>query len=292
VLAASAVVSATVGAIGAGPSFGAASPDTGAARDVIGNVDVTDYDITMNYQPDTRTLRGVTVVHATATAALDGLTLDLTGPTVRSVTVNSAPAKSFTQTGKDVLAIVPATAIARGARFDVRVNYDGTPGAGWLATASGGASAFEGHASAWFPANEDAHDKADLHLTATVPDGWSVVSIGQEGPIQHDSTTTTFRWAEPDVDPAFTAVSIDHFTIEHSTLPDGIPVVNAYAPGLGATTKPLADQLPEILGFLSGKFGPYPSTRPATCSSTWTTTGREPHRRPGRCTSAPATPGT
>ncbi|MEV0403175.1 M1 family aminopeptidase [Actinoallomurus sp. NPDC050550] len=100
--------------------------------------------------------------------------------------------------------------------------------------------------------------KAAFHLAATVPDGWSVVSIGRERPVRRGSTTATFRWTEPDVDPADIAVSIDRFTIERSALADGTPVVNAYAPGLQESTKPLADRLPEILDFLSDKFGRYP----------------------------------
>ncbi|WP_128378995.1 M1 family aminopeptidase [Streptomyces cavernae] len=53
-------------------------------------------------------------------------------------------------------------------------------------------------------------------------------------------------------------MTIDRLTVERSQLPDGTPVVNAYAPGLRESTKPLADHLPEIIDFLSDKFGPYP----------------------------------
>jgi aminopeptidase N len=237
--------------VGAGTSFGAdgsAPTSTGG-----GSFDVTDYDITVNYQPDARFLRGVTAVSARATTTVDRFTLHLSGLTVRSVTVDSEAAKSFSRVGVKDLVIVPATPIGRGAGFRVRVEYDGTPGDGWLPTMSGGATAFEGSSSAWFPVHEDAHDKAAFHLMATVPDGWSVVSIGRERP-----GASTFRWIEPDVDPAHVAVSIDRFTIERSALADGTPVVNAYAPELKETTKPLADRLPEILDFLSGTFGRYP----------------------------------
>ncbi|ONK13553.1 M1 family metallopeptidase [Streptomyces sp. MP131-18] len=223
-----------------------------------GDLDVTDYDVTVDYRPDTQLLRGVTVVTATATEELDRFTLHLSELTARSVTVDGEAVTSFAQDGAKDLVIVPATAIGRGAEFEVRVEYDGTPGAGWHPTASGGATAFLGSSSAWFAAHEDAHDKAAFHLTATVPDGWSVVSIGREGPVRRESGTATFQWTEPAVDPARIAVSIDRFTIERSALADGTPVVNAYAPELMETTKPLADRLPEILDFLSGTFGPYP----------------------------------
>lgn len=246
---------------GVGTSFGGdGSPATSTAATTTsgGSFDVTDYDITVSYQPNTRTLRGVAVVTATATGALDRFTLHLSDLTVRSVTIGSQAVTSFTRTGAKDLVIVPAATIGRGAEFRVRVEYDGTPGGMWLPTTSGGATAFQGNSSAWFPAHEDASDKATFRLTATVPDGWSVVSIGRESPVRRESTTTTFGWTEADVDPADIAVSIDRFTIERSALADGTPVVNAYAPGLRETTKPLADRLPEILGFLSGTFGRYP----------------------------------
>lgn len=232
---------------------------TAAASETAGKrFDVTDYDIAMSYQPDIRTLRGVTVVTATATETLDSFTLHLSELTIRSVTVDSKAVTSFARTGAKDLVIVPATPIGGGAEFRVRVEYDGTPGAGWLPTTSGGATAFMASPSAWFPVREDANDKANFHLSGTVPTGWSVVSIGQEGPVRHESSTTTFHWTEPNVDPAHIAVSIDRFTIERSALADGTPVVNAYAPGLRESTKPLADRLPEILDFLSGTFGRYP----------------------------------
>lgn len=243
---------------GAGASLGAEdSPRGGVAADVAGGFDVAAYDITMNYQPPTQTIRGVTVVSATATEALDRFTLHLSGPTVSAVMVDSEAA-SFSQSGEKDLVVVPATTIDRGAQFRVRVEYEGTPGDGWLSTTSGGATVFEGSSSAWFPAHEDAYDKATFRLAATVPNGWSVVSNGREGPTRRESKTTTFRWTESQVDPAHLAVSIDRFTIERSALADGTPVVNAYAPGLRGMTKPLADRLPEILDFLTGKFGPYP----------------------------------
>ncbi|WP_165978347.1 M1 family metallopeptidase [Actinomadura darangshiensis] len=244
--------------VGAGMGFDGSPRTVTAAKTSAsdGGFDVTGYDITMDYRPDTQALRGVTVVSAKATSALDDFTLHLNKLTVHSVTVDSSSVKSFSRTGEKDLVIVPPTTIRRGAEFRVRVEYDGTPGPGWLPTESGGATAFMGNPSTWFPVHEDAHDQAAFHLTAKVPDGWSAVSVGRGGPLRPGSTT--FRWTVPHVDPANVAVSVDRFSIERSALADGTPVVNAYAPGLKKTTKPLADRLPEIIEFLSGKFGRYP----------------------------------
>lgn len=240
------------GAATAAGTAGAADVEAGASLDVVG------YDVDLGYQPDTGTLQGVTTVGATATEALDSFTLQLEGPAVRSVTVDSEAVESFSQTGEKGLVIVPATPIGSGDRFRVRVEYDGTPGPGWMPTTSGGATAMIGSSSAWFPVHEGARDRASFVLAATVPDGWSAVSIGREGRQLREAGATTFRWTEPDVDPDHIAVTIDHLTIDRSELADGTPVVDAYAPGLQDATEPLADRLPEVLGFLSGRFGPYP----------------------------------
>lgn len=227
------------------------------AYDVLG-YDVLGYDVAIRYQPDTWTLDGDTTVSATATEALDSFTLQLDGPAVRSVTVDSEEAVSFSQEGEQDLVVVPANPIDRGDRFQVRVTYDGTPGPGWMGTTSGGATAMIGSSSTWLPVHDDARDRAAFSLAATVPDGWSAVSIGREGAQIREQGATTFRWAEPDADPDHIAVTIDRLTIERSELADGTPVVDAYAPGLRETTEPLAKRLSEVLGFLSGRFGPYP----------------------------------
>lgn len=195
------------------------------------------------------------MLSAKAGSALDRLTLHLAGPRATSVTVDSAPVKSFSHNDNDELVIEPAARIGQGAGFRVRVDYAGTPGPGWLATTSGGATAFMGSARAWLPVRDRARDKADFRLAMTVPADWGVVSVGRE---RREAGSTTFHWAEPAVDPDHVTVSIDRFSTERGHLPDGTPVVTAYAPGLRATTKPLADRLPEILAFLSAKFGRYP----------------------------------
>ena len=54
-------------------------------------------------------------------------------------------------------------------------------------------------------------------------------------------------------------IAIGKFSVDRSTLPDGTPVVSAYAPG-AEDRRAIGDRLPEVLGFLSSKFGPYPQS--------------------------------
>lgn len=230
--------------------------DASAATVADGRYDVTGYDVTVDYRPKGKTLRGTTVVTATAREQLNGLALRLDGPRARAVTLGGKPA-SFSQEGER-LVVEPTAPVGAGTTFRVRVEYAGRPGPGWLPTRSGGAVTMLDSSAAWFPVHADAHDKADFRLTARVPEGWTAVSVGRQGPVSRGEGTTAFRWEQEGVAPADLAVSIDRFTVDRSTLSDGTRVVNAYAPGLEKATKPMADRLPEILDFLSGLFGPYP----------------------------------
>ncbi|NKE63457.1 M1 family metallopeptidase [Lentzea sp. PSKA42] len=227
--------------------------------------DVAAYDLSIDHDPVDGVLRGSALITARAAADLDALTLHLNGPEVSAVAIDGVAARSFTRSGQDDLAITPAKRINRGDHFRVRVDYAGKPGDGWMPTDSGGVTAFMGASSAWFPIGDE-QDRAEFRLTATVPQGWHVVSVGQEqqagqeqqGGQEQQTGQNTVRWTERDVAPAHIAVSIDKFTVERSKLADGTPVVNAYAPGLRDRTKPLADRLPQIMDFLVSRYGAYP----------------------------------
>jgi aminopeptidase N len=237
-------------------------------QDGNGGYDALDYHVSISYDPATKKLDGDTVVTATATADLTAFNLDLRGYEVASVEVDGKPAKAG-RAGDHELVITPATTIPNGQTFHTRVRYAGVPERsengtlgtnGWQIAKSGGAFvAGEPHsATSWYPSNDTPRDKATFRLTARVPDGWSVISNGREEPSTSDGGWTTYNWVETTrIATYLTTVGIDHWTFERSTLPSGIPVVNAYAPGAEGK-KQVESRLPEILDFLSTKFGPYP----------------------------------
>jgi aminopeptidase N len=224
--------------------------------------DVTHYDVRIAYDPArTDHLDGDTTVTARAVGALDRFTLDLKGFEVASVTVNGAPAKSFSRSGAHKLAVVPAHRVADGATFAVRVKYAGKPDAeGWHTLKNGGADvAGEPHsATSWYPSNDHPSDKATFALTATVPEGWTAIGNGLPGPTTTEGGRTTFRWHEdkPMVTYAST-VAIDKFTVHRTKMPDGTPVITAYSPSAVIDAATEAQQ-GDILTFLASKFGPYP----------------------------------
>ncbi|GLZ40375.1 M1 family metallopeptidase [Actinokineospora sp. NBRC 105648] len=235
-----------------------------------GGYDVTAYEVSISYDPATRQLMGDTTVVATATAALSRYNLDLTGFDVSEVDVDGGRAAT-TRDGEHELVITPAAPLTKGATFRTRVRYTGVPTAdkdstlgagGWQIAKSGGAfAAGEPHsASSWYPVNDHPSDKATFRLAARVPDGWSVISNGREEPAKTEGGWTTYTWVEPNrIAPYLTTVGIDRWTFERSALPDGTPVVNAYAPG-AQDKRRVEARVPEVLAFLAGKFGPYPQS--------------------------------
>jgi aminopeptidase N len=254
-------VAAAPGAAGVGDPY---YPDDGN-----GGYDVTAYHVSVSYDPKRRHLDGDTQITATATGALKRYNLDLNGLVVSAVEVDGKPAK-FSRGGRHELVITPASQIADGAKFQTRVRYAGRPEEteagnlgqnGWQISKSGGAfAAGEPHsATSWYPANDTPRDKATFALDARVPNGWSVISNGRDKPATKGTDGwTTFHWVESQrIATYLTTIGIDKWTFERSTLPGGVPLVSAYAPGV-ESKRGVESRLPEILAFLSSKFGPYP----------------------------------
>ncbi|KOV78662.1 M1 family metallopeptidase [Nocardia sp. NRRL S-836] len=248
---------------------GAGAGDAYYPTDGNSGYDVQLYDLAITYDPGSKQLDGVATVTATATADLARFNLDLEGLQVSAVQVGGQPAK-FAQEGDHELVITPQAPIAKGRSFTAVVTYGGKPAtiddaslgrSGWQVSVTGGAfAAGQPHsATTWFPANDTPRDKAALKIAARVPDGWSVVSNGLEGGVTREGGWSTFRWQEDTPLATYlVTVAIDKWEIVRSQLPSGVPVVDAYAPGTSAGKKPIQARLPEVLGFLETKFGPYP----------------------------------
>jgi aminopeptidase N len=235
-----------------------------------GGYDALDYHVNIGYEPAGGHLDGDTTVTALATQDLSRFDLDLRGLDVSSVQVDGKPAR-FTRDGDFELVITPPTPLAVGTTFHTRVVYAGTPADtqhsgltdnGWRKSESGGAYIVgEPHSAAfWYPVNDTPRDKATFHLTARVPDGWSVVSNGREEGTTSVGGWSTSSWNEPNPIASYlTTVAIDKFSVDRTTSPDGTPVVSAYAPG-AEPRREAGSQLPAVLAFLTSKFGPYPQS--------------------------------
>jgi aminopeptidase N len=262
------------GVAGATPSSGGTPGADGAGesyypQDGNGGYDVADYNLAVNYDPASRQLIGNERITARATQALSSFDLDFKGLDVDSVRINGSLAQ-FTRTGDHELVITPSRFLRRGQAFAAEIAYHGVPAPisdpalgdnGWQYSKSGGAfvAGEPKSASSWYPVNDTPLDKATFHFAITVPDEWGVIANGREGATVKTAKGTTHYWTEttPAV-PYMTTIAIEKWQFDRGRLANGTPVVSAFAPGTTDATKAAEARLPEILDFLSSKFGPYP----------------------------------
>jgi aminopeptidase N len=240
-----------------------------------GGNQVDHYDVNLTYDPPTNALAATTTITGSVTSAqgLSRFNLDLQpNLAVSAVTVNDAAA-TFEQQDAE-LVITPASDLAAASPLTVSVSYAGAPDVvgggtanlgdgGWYRTDSGGAfvAGEPTGASTWFPVNEHPADTATFAVTATVPQGWNVISNGvpkTDVPPAPAGMTTSSWVLDVPVAPYLSTIYIDKFTTVDGTLSDGRPVLSAIGPDAPAGAADLARQTSQVIDVLSGFFGDYP----------------------------------
>ncbi|HEX6346413.1 M1 family metallopeptidase [Umezawaea sp.] len=258
----------------AGPAGAAAAPGAPGIGDPYypnsgnGGYDVSHYDIRLNYQPSNDTLSGTTTILAKATQDLSRFNLDFLLK-VRTVRVNNRVA-SFTQDGGE-LVVDPRGTLAKGGDVTVVVTYDDKPSTksvdgytAWKRTPTGALAIDEPDiAPWWYPSNNHPTDKATFDVSVAVPDGVEVISNGRlTGTTKQINGWTRWNWRSTKPQNTYsTFVSIGQFEVRQSTSPSGLPVVNAYAEGLGefeGAAKASVERTSEVIDFEDDFFGPYP----------------------------------
>ncbi|GGM49004.1 peptidase [Longimycelium tulufanense] len=236
-----------------------------------GNVgyEVQHYDIRLRYQPSSDRLDGTTVITAVSTQELPEFSLDF-ALQASSVQVNGSAVKFFRQQDHKLTAVLP-TALAKGDHFTVAVAYADTPSqvvvdgqTAWLHTPDGALAVGQPHiATWWFPSNDHPSNKATFDIAVTVPEGTQVLSNGVLASTDHQEDGWA-RWHWRSSFPMTTYLvflAIGNYEINSTVLPDGKPFVTAYSTRLGELAdraKASVERTPEILSFLSERFGPYP----------------------------------
>jgi aminopeptidase N len=235
-----------------------------------GGYDAKHYSLDIKYTPATDVLAGKATIRARATQHLSRFNLDFEGLTIRSLTVDGRPAQWRRDGGE--LVVTPRRTLRKGHTFVTKVVYDGIPqvirdpnlgDAGVFHTDDGVVIIGQPDVAAtWFPVNDHPIDKASYDIDITVPTGLEAVSNG----ILTDRSTrngwTTWRWhaREPMASYLATATA-GQFDMKYYRA-GGLRYIDALDPALPAdryanAAASLARQ-PEIVDFLSERFGRYP----------------------------------
>jgi aminopeptidase N len=230
-----------------------------------GGYEVSNYNLRLSYDPQTRQLTGSATVTATATANLSRFDLDLRGFTVSRVAVDGRAA-AFGRDGQE-LVVTPRTGLRAGQSFAVAVDYAGVPDVitdpdgsieGWVPTDDGAFVVGEPQGSpGWYPVNDNPRDKATFDFAVTVPDGLTVMANGVLASQTSSGGRTTFVWREHlPMAPYLATATLGRFDVTQYRLNTGLPVYLAVDPTLSSAN--VLDKLPAIVYFYTSIYGPYP----------------------------------
>jgi aminopeptidase N len=270
VLVVGALVASGPAQAGPGPGQGSGSlgdsyyPDYGN-----GGYHVDHYDLKVRYQPQTDELSGVATITARATSQLSSFDLDFLLD-VSSVTVNGMSA-TFARAGAHKLVITPRRSIRNHEVMTVVVRYSGLPSkvlvngsTSWKRTSDGALAVNEPEISWWwYPSNDHPQNKATYDISITVPEGVQAISNGvlTSPPVAVEGWASWNWHSEKPMATYLAFIAIGKYDIESSTAPNGQPVTLAYAKNLdtfGNNARASIRRTPEVIGWESTLFGPYP----------------------------------
>ncbi|MBI1276892.1 MAG: hypothetical protein GC179_02060 [Anaerolineaceae bacterium] len=227
-----------------------------------GGYDVQQYDLQIMWDNVTGAIDAQTTINSVATQDLSTFNLDFVGFDIIKLTVDG---KDTTFTRKDTELTVNA-AVAKGKTFETVVAYKGVPGqvpnsitSGWYAAKDMVIVLSEPvGAQGWFPSNDHPSDKALFTYEITVPKDFQVAANGMPGkPFENENSVTyKFTISKP-MATYLATVNIGKFKTTTQTGPDNLPIINYFPTDFTDPAKAFTRQ-PEILTFLSEKFGPYP----------------------------------
>ncbi|MEU4833241.1 M1 family metallopeptidase [Streptosporangium sp. NPDC023615] len=234
-----------------------------------GGYDVGRYRLRLDYEPSSRHLSGTARIEARATQPLTGFNLDLSGFTVRRVTVDGRPAR-FDRSGTE-LTVTPATPVRNGASFAVEVTYAGEPKPvrgssnlgtyGFIPTRDGAFVTCQPNgAKTWFPGNDHPSDKARYDFSITVPAGLTALANGElVGTPRTTNGRTTFQWRENHPMASYLAtMTLGRFEMRQGRTPGGLKNLAAVDPKYRGELQHLYDTSGRVTDHWSTLFGPYP----------------------------------
>jgi len=233
-------------------------------------LDVTHYDVTIEYDHDAGDLQGSVGLDVTLTQDRGEITLDSSGPEVTEVTVDGTAA-TFTPDDPELRITLPSAGHS-GDRLRVEVAYHLQPApgfsgtglpTGWFNTPDGSYVLNEPEgARTWLPSNDHPSDKATYTFTITVAKGVTAVANGEMVDQRSEGDRDVWVWQE---DRPMTTYLIQMETgpydIVEGVGPHGLPLVSVVLHDDRATMQPLIDVTPDMITFFEPYFGPYPLDR-------------------------------
>jgi aminopeptidase N len=231
-----------------------------------GGYDVRHYSIEIDYDRATNHMDSSAEIDARATQDLSSFNLDLRGFEIPAIEVDGRDAQ-FTRDGQE-LTVIPRKGIRRGKKFEVEVEYSGTPervidpdgtSEGWVPTTDGAFVVNEPQGSpGWYPANDNPRDKATYDFEVTVPEGITAIGNGNLLSSKTKRGKTTWHWYEDSpMAPYLTTVTNGVFelrVLRHGNL----KLYQAVDPTLNPIQWERLAAEGEIIGFFSDLYGPYP----------------------------------
>jgi aminopeptidase N len=238
-------------------------PDYGNA-----SLDVLAYGLDLAWDPDREELTGTATILLQAVRSTPAITLDFNRSyTVDGATVDGEPATA-SWAGSDLR--VPHQ-LSAGARTTLVVRYHGAPetvpmpsqrgdfdeGLGLRVTPEGEVWTMQEPygASTWYPANDMPSDEALYDIRVTVPEELSAVASGT----LIGDTEGVFHWRSTDPVAAYlTTLAVGDYTKITDESADGVPLTYWLRTGVDDDYEPVARRSPELLSWLTERFGPYP----------------------------------
>ena len=235
----------------------------------IGNTgyDAQHYDADIVVQGD-GALDATATMTALATESLDQFSLDFIGFDIESVKVDGKKAKFKREDGE--LIIEPKSSLSKGQEFSVQVDYNGDPkpfpskhapvALGWNSFEGGSYVVSEPDGTrAWLPVNDHPTDKASYSFHINVPKPMVAATNGVLAQIEeHDDSRTYHFEARDQMASYVSTVHVGEYVRSESVSPNGVPIRDYFPKDIVNEAKHDFGRVPEMMGFFSEKFGPYP----------------------------------
>lgn len=237
-------------------------------------LDVLHYGLDLAWDPPHRMLSGTATLQVRIARPAVSYTLDFGSALTADSVLLDGVAVAVSRIG-DRMTVPLGHQDAAGTRHVVTVAYHGVPetekapstqpdvaNVGAVILPDGGVwSAQEPFgAFTWYPVDDQPSDKALYDVDITVPDGWSGVSGGTfEGSSPAGHSRSVFRWHQPHpVASYLQAFAVDRLREQTGTGPHGLPLTFWFLSADAAVVQPLIEQVPAMLTWLEGRYGPYP----------------------------------